>query len=1084
MWMYAVWHRYVPALKWAVAALAILVALNGAVSFFLADWLEQRISAKLDGATVQIGSARLSLTAVRLNKLAIYEQPPSVGQAPTVYVRKVKARLSLVDWLAGRPAVRAIELKDANATVIYDPARGWNVMRWLTGRAVGDKFSFSLPVIHLTQGSVQALYRSEQAEYPLAALYGDVHVQPCPVGRAAVFELWLEPKPPAATSRLTGTIDFQPDGVARVSVSGAVQMSQSHILANRWTMQHLTARAAVDRNGIQIQTALFQAGQTFGSVSGFAQRDSKTFQANLDIHNLFIGPTTGRNGLSYSHPAVGMLFGQAVGQFLEQFQPTGQADVRLTVAGCWQNSDSIQLNGSVWCQGMQVSEPILRRQLRQLYGEIVLQQQTIVFPALVGEYESWSVCLSGGVGPLGSQPAVWLFATTGRIALDESVYRLLPPAAQGAWQTWMPSGWATVDLRYRKLFDQPEWLELTARIYDTRVVCAFFPYPLEHLNGVIVVRPDQLVIQNLATAYPPPDERSVQVFGQISIAPSAAPQADVKVTIRQLPYDIALTAALRQTPLAERYGVILDALQTDARLNVYLRLRTSEHRDGWLTYQAAGNIEGHYLVWQNRTIPLERFGWQFELSPEELRISDGFLVHDSGRIHFGGGVCLGANGQAGAAGSVQFDCHNWPLDKGWWSLAREALPTLPAGITVGGRVDASGWWHWHSAAPRQNGQIQLNLPDNPLYLHDLPAGTVSLQALIEPTQIELRNVLLRHLDAAADWQTVLPAAGSWLSRYTPRGFINGRLPFIRLPLAEGALAGIEAFGQMDFSDLALAEPVPMVGANGTISGWLYCQPPHQLQGLSVTLCAEPLWLAGRFIDRLDARLAYDPHQRTFHINQAQIGIGSGTVNGVAALEWPAGGWYRVQATIKDIEVHRLLTPTENALTNGQADEQTVQRGFVSGIFNAQGRWQEGLPSEGRLELTGYELRLGQQTLLGKVLTAAQLRMPRAYLFNQMELQAHLAGSRMHFERIWLDGPTAALTGDGQMDIKTQEISLNFYLMGRLSQWEPIILGRLVKGFGRVFWRIEARNTYTEPQIRATPLPILQVPLDLLERLMR
>lgn len=229
-------------------------------------------------------------------------------------------------------------------------------------------------------------------------------------------------------------------------------------------------------------------------------------------------------------------------------------------------------------------------------------------------------------------------------------------------------------------------------------------------------------------------------------------------------------------------------------------------------------------------------------------------------------------------------------------------------------------------------------------------------------------------------------------------------------------------------------------------------------------------------------MVYDPNEGVLASRNFLVEVGNGKAVGSATVDIVNEASlldYTLGLSFEQIAVDRLVASVPGS---GVQDDEPRQRGQAAGTMHVQGRIGRSESKEGRLSVSVTNMQLGQQSLIGRMLTAIQFREPKDYVFNRMEIEAFVMGDDLVIDRIRIFGRPFVFHGQGQLNLKTNQITMDLVALGGLAGLEPFILDSLLRGLGSALWKIEIRGAMDTPQIRTVSLPILQLPLDVLELL--
>ncbi len=224
---------------------------------------------------------------------------------------------------------------------------------------------------------------------------------------------------------------------------------------------------------------------------------------------------------------LGSLRGQTEARFRVCYDPASQEPWKFDLAG--------QL-----IRG-RLDDPRLPHPLTEIRATVHIDNQGFAIQELKAKSDQATLALtcSGGLNP--SSPMA-VDADVSQLPLDDQLRASLPVKLQEEWQKLHPDG--TVDASIRLRYDGRDWTP-QVRIQCQNVSFAHhkFPYRLEHGNGLLELKEDRLQI-NLSTFS---DNQLVHIVGEIR-NPTNGPTGWMRVRGDGLPIDEKLLKAMPPQP--------------------------------------------------------------------------------------------------------------------------------------------------------------------------------------------------------------------------------------------------------------------------------------------------------------------------------------------------------------------------------------------------------------------------------------------------------------------------------------------------------------------------------------------------------
>jgi hypothetical protein len=177
-----------------------------------------------------------------------------------------------------------------------------------------------------------------------------------------------------------------------------------------------------------------------------------------------------------------------------------------------------------------------------LNGQFHVTQDQLTVSDLHGKRGDSDLFAAGTVDWAGAEPKVALKAGARKLALDDSLYKLLPQAARDVWNALSPKGMLDADLTYNgSAFDLGPSTRpvggtadyaLTLRPRDLSVTPKAVPYRLDEVGGGVTVTPRGIALNDISAKH---GGAILNVSG--TGATGEHPSWDLKVSARDVPVD-------------------------------------------------------------------------------------------------------------------------------------------------------------------------------------------------------------------------------------------------------------------------------------------------------------------------------------------------------------------------------------------------------------------------------------------------------------------------------------------------------------------------------------------------------------------
>jgi hypothetical protein len=209
-------------------------------------------------------------------------------------------------------------------------------------------------------------------------------------------------------------------------------------------------------------------------------------------------------------------------------------------------------------------------------GKFRLTQSKLEVQDVHGRRGDAELSAAGNVDISGNKAMVKLTAAARKLSLDDSLYKLLPPAAVKVWDAIRPAGLIDADLSYSgdlaAAFTGPSTqpvgeYSLALEPHDLSIYPKVIPYRLDHCNGTVMVTPAGIRLDNITAKH---GDAAVTVVGNNVAGPGD--NWDLKLLASDVPVDADLSAAV---PLA--VAQLIDTMHLHGKLT--LDLASLKYRD-------------------------------------------------------------------------------------------------------------------------------------------------------------------------------------------------------------------------------------------------------------------------------------------------------------------------------------------------------------------------------------------------------------------------------------------------------------------------------------------------------------------------
>ena len=1057
-------------LRLAVWSAVVAGLAYGASRWYLPAVVQRQLSQRLPEAAVAVQGARFSGLGVLIKGLAVAEDESLLANSPIFFAERVRVSYAPGKLVQRQLSIGSAVVADAVLTIEYEKDKGWNVQR--LGAVAGEAAAAALPLVRVERAAVR-VRRIEAGNVETITAVG-LNGRLAAAGNDGLygFSFQADDRLALSGSWAEGTLRLGDGEVMhRLRLTGQLRMPRTRILDNAWNVDDVQLACAFDAESVEVERLTFRMGEGTGTASARAEFSREGgFEASVDLTGFSLTDAPAVDAVVYGQSVLELL-GPAASRFLNRFRPRGAGDVHLQVRGRWDHLREAEVYGQVICRDVSVQDERFPYRLEQMAGMIEFSGRSLTLNRLVCRHGESEFAIEGGVDGFGPNAELWLRVVSGQIRFDEDVYRALGPEAKRLWFAFMPSGTGAIDHRYRRFGDGRRTRRLEVELIDAAVMYEHFPYPLEHLTGRVVFEPNWVTLSNVRAAYP--DGRSVAISGTAA----GSDDFSIRIHANRIPVDAMLLEAMTATQrdYLERFEI--DGGMVSAEIDVFADPSGERPFD----YRIDTEVSADRFVYADFAVPLEDVRITAEAKPRAIELERLTGRSGQGRLSLSGrlteqgvdpdlpGVCLDIEATA------------FPLTEAFWAAAERHIRPDMLKIRPYGPVHVLGRWGRNlpeaECAPMD---VTVVCHATPLRIDGQTAGQAFGTVRIEKQHVRLEHFRIEQAALTESLAAVMP--DRMRQAYEPMdlsGRIDVSISTAVLTVDEEGLSGLEAAGRLSMKEVKSRTTDFVERLNGSIEGRFSVDADQVVQELEAFYQMEGFRLRGRDIDRLSGQVVFDPNDGVLVSRNFSAVLGEGIANGSLTMDIQGSQSfldYTLDLMFEGLDVARLVSA-------GQVFERndTGERGKVKGTLSLQGRAGRSETKQGRLNATVSEMRLGRQSLIGKVLTAIQFREPKDYVFNRMELDTFIRGDEAVLDRIRIVGRPFVFHGDGRLNLKTYRVAVDLVALGGLAGTETVILDSLLRGLGSAFWKIEIRDDMRDPTIRTISLPILQLPLDLLRR---
>jgi len=1051
-----------------VCLLAIAAAVYG-IGFFVIVPAAQSSIARFCGAGVSIQSGWFTgVGSVRLNGVVVAGETASGDESAILRADRMDVQFIPLHLLKGRLSIHSITLSDFAVTADYDAGqKNWNFSRLAFGaRNAGGQTA--IPLIQMRRGALRIRRIADTAEtIATIGFNGDIAV---PAGlREYSFRLETDGRFGYGDSSIQGLLTLgQGDRQSRLAAAGYIRMGQARVLDNAWNLEGIQFECTFDAQTVSIQRCRFLLGQGQADIRGLIHRTGRRpVDLEVSAHGLMTADRFEPDAIVCSRPILSLLE-PAAARFLGRYHACGKADIEAQMHGYLDDLSDSQFSGRIRCVDIAVRDDQFPYTVSGIQGDIELKGRTLYLNNLKGRHGDSILLVNGTVSNFGPQAEIDLRTTSESIRFDEDLYNALKDSAKRLWLAFKPQGAAGLDYRFRRAADGRKDAAVALHLKNASAVYNRIPYLLENLTGTIRIETGRILFENVRASYD--DGRSILISGQAEQLQTEDPVFSVYVEGRRIPTDAALREALPEAAQA-----LWNRLEISAAADFDIRIQSSPAAKEQFDYTAQVRLQGQRLLYKEFPLAIRDVQLSAEIADDRILLHRLEGRTDNGPVVLSGTVYPAGRLPQQAGFCLELELRDFDLNEAFWNIA--GIEQMPGKFRLLGRVDVSG-------------RLETNLPETECRGNDLIAVLKESRLAWEDTplgrlqgRLRIQNETVKLTDF--QWQAIpleslpLDAAGrqvralyAWARPKGQAGLVvhDGcvRMNSQRKP------SGIELNAQVKLEGLSCGAAGQVSLGDGVFSGSAAGDFESQRWEVSGDYVINRLQYRHWLAEHVSGRAAYDPNTMRLKGSNLTAQLYDGAVSGEFQVNLAAGvqPGYLLKLDCQDVPVIKLLEARQ------PIEPQQQMQGLVSGSLTLQGDFQTPAEPRGRLTAAVVDMKMGRQSLPGKILTAVQLRQPEEFVFSRMDVAAVIRGAELILDDVVMVGQPLIFRGKGRLNLQSRQITMELTAWNRPPAQEDTFLDRLLRGMGAALWRVEVRGDMKDPVVQAVFLSVFRPPTGL------
>jgi hypothetical protein len=315
--------------------------------------------------------------------------------------------------------------------------------------------------------------------------------------------------------------------------------------------------------------------------------------------------------------------------------------------------------------------------------------------------------------------------------------------------------------------------------------------------------------------------------------------------------------------------------------------------------------------------------------------------------------------------------------------------------------------------------------------------------------------------------------GRLLSQIDPKGKVGIHLKDGFLKTGPQGPEQVDVQAKITANNLSFGEPNIISRLDGNVQGhFVFDFDSGNLQ-TTTRYDINQFFYQDRVVTNLSGDLVFEPNSMQLESHEFNATLYDGDVSGTLRVNFPpdVAPGYELGLDYEDVDIQMLLAAGEKTL-------QQSGQGSASGRLALEGEVADFSTSRGIFQTQAVDLKMGRQSLLGKILTAVQLKQPEDFVFSEINVDAAVLGPELIFDQIRMVGNPLIFQGTGRVNIQNRQVELDLASWDRKS--EETILDTLARGIGSALWKVEVRGTLDTPEVGAVYLSVLKQPLGILK----
>ncbi len=1037
---------------------------------------------ELTGAKTKIKSIRFNPNgSVFIKGLTISPHQKQSHDNAILKAERVHARFSIGSLLLLRPKLKEISIKGFTFNAQHNlDTNQWNIAA-VKIKATKNG-SAKIPMVSLKNGTLTYSKVLNGQVKTITAIPVDMQLGPAGKNQEGYsFNITTAPKAGNYNkSVLTGL--WRP---GNITIAGGIASTDIPVFERAWTIDVLAAELNYEKN--------------------------HTYSLKLKIKNLTSRDNTTPDTLALIEPAFLEKFGSlaALQEFLDQYRPSGQADIELKTSGNWQQLAQSKLVGKIHCKDISVCYTDFPYLIKHLVGQIDLTENSVALNNLRGRHNNVVVFFNGWSADFVSDWRYQFRITSDNMALDSDLYNALSTEQKALWSIFSPTGLAAIDYRLTRQSRTDRNKNLAVELLGAEAAYRNFPYPLRNLTGSLVFDSQKTTLSDVVSQA---NGYKIIINGSVAAYDTNQPVYDISVSAENIPLDSTLGSAL---PAKQR--TLYNQLDITGLVDADVKIFTPEQDSGSPGFIANVSCKKTALKINKFPLPVSDISANAVLEPDLIRIQNLTGKYNQGLVSLTGQIRPNEKNEQ-LCYSLSIHAEHTPLDDDLFHLLPTSLGKVVSDLQPTGKIDCGAYLNKTAGQDFPDYKItvdclgnsincksfpyplkditgSLTITKNSIRLENVTATPAdSVQIMPTPSTIKVAGQIAIADNALGDSRFALSANNLFLdqqlcialpekfqplyTKLSPTGRVDLNFDNVTILNKDDGGKYVDFAGDVKFKNCNFNISIPVTEVDAVLKTKGLYKTGDRLHNGQAVLVADGVRIKGKSLTDLKAIIDYDPNQHSWLTKNLAADCYDGKLTGKFELKQSASAAlaYLVEAGFDNVDLKQFLSDTKTK--EPSPGEHTS--GKMSGLLSISTTVGDDSSSIGRCHLLITDMHVGKLSPLAKVLSVLKLTEPKDFAFNKMLVDSYIKHNTLLIRRFDLSGESVAFNGSGQMDLQNQNINLALTARGRrLVTAEPSLLQSLTEGLGHAVVRMDITGNVYDPQVTTTTLPVIKETLEIL-----